>query len=288
MRVLEVGLEPVQGQDLLVHARREELERIASPLLRLIHRDVGVIEQRHRVRAVDGAHRDPDARSDGDLPAADVERLLERGADAARHRLDLERTFDVLEQDGELVAAEPSDQVAFANAAREPLHDGPQQHVAGLVAERLVHDLEPVEIEQQQRHRSVPAQRARRRMAELVAQILPVGNTRQRIVAREVVEPDLRTLALDGVANRAQDRAPVALPLHEIVLDAAVQDLDGVILVALAAEHDDRHERTGFLDLLHALGAAAVGEVEIEQDDVELARCRAHVTASLIRLVRVT
>ncbi len=121
---LEIGLESVMGQDLLVHARREELEGVAPLVLRLIHRDVGVVEQSHRLRAVDGAYRDSDARGDGDLPAADVERLLESGADVARHRLDLERAFDVLEQDGELVAAEPSDQVASANTSGEPLHDG--------------------------------------------------------------------------------------------------------------------------------------------------------------------
>ena len=102
--------------------------------------------------------------------------------DAARHRLDLERTFDVLEQHGELVAAESSEQVAFANAACEPLHDRAQQHVAGLVAERLVHDLEPVEIEQQQRH-VLRARNARcRRAVELVAQVLPVRNAGQRVV----------------------------------------------------------------------------------------------------------
>ena len=61
----------------------------------------------------------------------------------------LERAFDVFEQDGELVAAESREHVAFADAAREPLHDFTQQHVAGLVAERLVHHFEPVEIQHQ-------------------------------------------------------------------------------------------------------------------------------------------
>ena len=69
------------------------------------------------------------------------------------------RAFDVLEQHGELVAAEPGDQVALANAAREALHDRSQQHVAGLVTERLVHGLESIEIEQQQRHDPVTTQR---------------------------------------------------------------------------------------------------------------------------------
>jgi hypothetical protein len=89
-------------------------------------------------------------------------------------------------------------------------------------------------------------------------------------MTREEVDSDLGPLALDGVPNRAHHRAAVALPLHEIVLDALVQDLDRVVLVALAAEHDDRHERIRFLDLGNAIGAAAVGKIQVEQHDVEL------------------
>src|SRR5688572_2747630 len=54
--VFEICLESMVGEDLLVHARREELERVASALLRLIHRDVGVVQQGHRLLAVRGAY----------------------------------------------------------------------------------------------------------------------------------------------------------------------------------------------------------------------------------------
>ena len=53
-------------------------------------------------------------------------------------------------------------------------------------------------------------------------------------------------------------------------MDALVEDLDRVVLVALTAEHDDRHERIRFLDLGNAVGAAAVGKIQVEQHDVEL------------------
>ena len=87
----------------------------------------------------------------------------------------------------------------------------------------------------------VTTQCARRRALELIAQVLPVRNAGQRVVTREVVELDLRALALDGVADGAQNDAPVALPLDEIVLHAAVENFDGVVLVTVAAQHHDRH-----------------------------------------------
>ena len=127
------------------------------------------------------------------------------------------------------------------------------------------------------------ALRVRRRTLELVAQILPVRNAGQRIVTREIVELDLCTLALDRVADRAQDDAAVAFPLHEIVLDAAVQDLDGIVLVAVAAQHDDRDERVGLLQPArrtrrrrHRVGAGRAARRRID-------RCAARVTASLMR-----
>src|SRR6185503_9427212 len=71
--VFEIGLESMMRQDLLVHARREELERVAPAVFRLIHRDVGIVQQGHGLLAVGGAYGYPDARGDRDLTAADVE-----------------------------------------------------------------------------------------------------------------------------------------------------------------------------------------------------------------------
>src|SRR5262249_6630933 len=96
-----------------------------------------------------------------------------------------------------------------------------------------------------------------------------VWKSGQRIQTREVVELDLGALSLERVTDRAQDDAAVALPLHEVVLHAPVQDFDGKILVGLAAQNDDRDQVVGFPEPLDTLDAATVWKIEIEQHDVE-------------------
>ena len=56
-----------------------------------------------------------------------------------------------LEQDRELVAADPRDDVALANAADEQARDLDQRFVAGLMAEAVVDRLQAVEVDEQQR-----------------------------------------------------------------------------------------------------------------------------------------
>jgi hypothetical protein len=57
------------------------------------------------------------------LAVADLERFFESANEFSRERLDFARTVDVLEQHGELVAAEPRDEIAFGNAGLEPLRN---------------------------------------------------------------------------------------------------------------------------------------------------------------------
>jgi hypothetical protein len=57
-----------------------------------------------------------------------------------------------LAQHGELVAAEPGDEILAAEGLFEPPGDPPQQLVAGVMAEAVVDHLEPVEVEEHQCH----------------------------------------------------------------------------------------------------------------------------------------
>ena len=54
--------------------------------------------------------------------------------------------------DRELVAAEPRDTEVAAGERRQPFRDPLQDHVAGGVAERVVHVLEQIDVDQHQGH----------------------------------------------------------------------------------------------------------------------------------------
>ena len=94
------------------------------------------------------------------LVAAQLHGPAERGQQPAGDPLDVIAFGGLLQDDDEFVAAEPRHDVARAQGAAQPVGDFHQQHVAGIMAERIVDDLEPVEIDEQQRKLSLVAARA--------------------------------------------------------------------------------------------------------------------------------
>ena len=134
-----------------MHARVEDREAGLAVGLRHVHRDVGVADDvRGDLGGVAGA-RDADARGDRDVLVADEVRRPELAHEPLGHRDGALQVRRVLGQHGELVAAEPGHEVAVPDGAGDPLGDRDEQGVAGGVAERVVDDLEVVEVEEQDR-----------------------------------------------------------------------------------------------------------------------------------------
>src|SRR3954452_20354107 len=75
-----------------------------------------------------------------------LERVAQRLDDTVGDRGRLARAADVLDEDRELVAAQPRGGVDRAQAAAQALGDLDEQLVAGRVAERVVDRLEAVEV----------------------------------------------------------------------------------------------------------------------------------------------
>ena len=115
----------------------------------------------------------------------ELERLLERELDAlgdAGGAL----VVAAVEQDGELVAAEPRRQVARAQAGAQAARERDQQLVADLVAEAVVDVLEVVEVEQEHDGAAVgPGDRG----LHLLREQLAVGEPGERVVVGAVLEP---------------------------------------------------------------------------------------------------
>ena len=96
----------------------------------------------------------------------------------------------------ELVAAEPGDQVTVAARPGQPAGDGAEQLVAGAVPERVVDDLEAVEVQEQQGQ--LPA--LHEQVLELLGERGPVGQPGERVGQRHPGQP---LLSLDPGADVA-------------------------------------------------------------------------------------
>ena len=91
-----------------------------------------------------------DAAADRDLALIGSERRVERGRDALRQLEHLLRCAHVVDEDGELVAAQPSDRVLGSQRGVQALADRDEELVADRVTEAVVDGLEPVQVEEQQ------------------------------------------------------------------------------------------------------------------------------------------
>ena len=154
---------------------------------------------------------DADARAELELGAGDVERLGERLEDP-RAGLDgdllgVAIAIEVAEQEQELVAALAGEQVAGARGHRQPLGRLAQYLVAAGVAERVVDELEAVEVDVDEPDGAAAAPRARERLGEVLLEQRAVGQAGQPVVVGEVRDLALGLAALGDVDGRAQRTA---------------------------------------------------------------------------------
>ena len=117
--------------------------------LRLVHRDVGVLQQHVDVVPVLRVEGDADARVDVNRQLVDDEVVIERGANLLGRIGGSARVPEAGKQDAELVSAEARDRVAVTQRRAQALADVLEQVVALLVAEGVVDLLEAVEVDQQ-------------------------------------------------------------------------------------------------------------------------------------------
>ena len=100
--------------------------------------------------------------------------------------------MDVLLEHHELVAAEPRHEILGPQHLAQPFGHRAQQLVAAGMAERVVDLLELVEVDEQQRRQLFGALLGRQQTPDLVAEIDPVGQRGQFVVARQMTDPGFR------------------------------------------------------------------------------------------------
>ena len=163
-----------------------------------------------------GIHRDADAGRGVAFVAAQLQRLAEHGQQIAGDVLDVVAFRGFLENDDEFVAAEPRHDVAGTQGAAQPVGDFHQQHVAGIVAQRIVDDLEPVEIDEQHRKLPLVAVRGLDRVVQQLVEHLPIGQIGQAVMRGEIFDPLVGLGLLVGAVEVLQrERNVVGQPLQQ-------------------------------------------------------------------------
>ena len=213
----QVQLAPVGGTPQVVlqvqpfqrrrpHGRVEQ--RPASPpgRLGLVHGDVGVAEQGRWASSSGSATATPMlAPTTSERPATDT-----GAASAASTRSAMALASAVMsatsspagDQHGELVSAQAGHGVGRADRGPHPGGDDAQQVVAGLVAQRVVHALEPVEVDEQDGgDEAGVAPGPMDRLGHPVPEADPVGQAGQCIVEGLVLDGGLGLLAVGHVVH---------------------------------------------------------------------------------------
>jgi hypothetical protein len=148
----QVGLELQPGEGALLHGALEVRVLVAAARLGGVHRHVGVAQERARV-VVGSGHGHADARRDEHLARAlDAHRRADHGEHALGGHVGLLARAHVLEQHGELVAAEARHRVALAHGLAQPVGHRDEHGVADAVPQPVVDEPEAVEIDEQRAH----------------------------------------------------------------------------------------------------------------------------------------
>jgi hypothetical protein len=118
---------------------------------------------------------------------------------------------DPLDDDQELVATQAADGVRFPHQPPQAPRHLAEDPIAGLMAERVVDDLEAVEIDEQDRQFGFIAVRPLHCLVQPVAQQQSVRQTGERIVVRLMVELIVRPAQLGDIREHADVVGDAAL-----------------------------------------------------------------------------
>ncbi len=186
-------------------------ERVTDVLLPFgtVHRSVSLFQQHDRVIA------DGDAHAGRHQEGPSVE--LDGGTDCLQQTLGDPNRFgrlgDHREHDGELVTSEPRGDVARAQALLDAATELGEDSVPDVVAPAVVHALEVVEVDEQQRSSMLRLLAERDHVLQLLVEERAVREVRQGVVERHLTQLLVR-FALGGDVEQIAlevDRVPVVV-----------------------------------------------------------------------------
>ena len=232
-RIAQISLEvhPVADGRML-----RRLISLVPPLPARLGRIEGNVSVAHQVlgRVLEsGWPGDPDAEPHDHLALLHFERSSEMLEDALRQAGRLVFVEDGFHQDPELVGADSRHHVASRHDLPQPATDHAQDVVTRAVPERVVEQLEVIDVEREHGD-GAPRRAALQRLVDLVAKGDPVREVRDGVVGPQVGEPLLHLLAVGHVADvqhqrlrtraveQVRDRHLAVGPAAEFVAEPAV------------------------------------------------------------------
>ena len=166
-----------------VHLRRIKLEGVAALLLGPVHRDIGVFEQCLHIPAIIRESTDADAGRHVVFAAREREAGSQRLNQFARQAANKHRIGHIFNQHHKLVATESRHRVGRAQLSLQARRHFAQQNITGLMAQRVVDDLETVEVDEQYGQPAATALRQRQRVLQPLVEHHAIGQFGQPIVA---------------------------------------------------------------------------------------------------------
>ena len=152
-RLAQLAFHGLAGLYALVGLGREEARHVAPCGLGLVHGGVGAAHQFVLVGGIVGVQGHTHAARHGEVVALHQCGLADgRNQALVDHLVKLVAVCDVAQDDDELVAAQAAHGVVCPHRLRQPARHGAQQTVANVVTQRVIDQLEPVQIDEQHRH----------------------------------------------------------------------------------------------------------------------------------------
>ena len=257
---------------LAAHLRREDLDAIGAGALRPVHGRLGFAQKLAGVRLALVRGGNADRAGEDDLLARDLDRRAQRAAQALGQHGELARVVLGGNEDRELIAADARERVARIERALQATGDREQQAVADDEAERAVHALELVEIEEEDRGPQARiAAPARQGHLETVDEQLAIGLAREAVVNRIVQQALARAPRIRDIADEADAAQRAAIGRRH---GGAFELEPAIGAVGMANAEVEVHRAAGLvLDALEEQQQAlAVGLMQVAQEIIHLAR----------------
>src|SRR5258708_3294041 len=195
----------------LCRAKTNAVPRLFS----VVHGGIRGLDERVRVTGVRRIDRDADAGPDVDalLPGAELERCSKGGNDFPGDHYRL-LAPGVGQDQSEFIPPDAGDRVRFPYLATDPGGNGFQELVAGVVSQGVVHRLELVQVEIQQRELAGVAFGEADRLLQPVVEQQAVRQAGEAVVMRYALDALLRQLMLRNVGGHREPAHHFAFLSH--------------------------------------------------------------------------